>query len=339
MPAEIFRSDPSEIPTTLKEALVDALVNMTYAYVSGAGDIGKYLYGARPRTLLNSGFLLPEMDSGPGDEVTSPIWISSHGIQLQVASGTPGTICVTPMLSVYVRVLPREEDLKRANCRASFRLRDAVRDEVRAAIRTRLSAEWDKLKAQFKSRYKCPQWESIRKAIQEEIHSAHGIPKDLVVLDGDEEPRRENESNESAEGDADEGIVVGAATTVAINDLHFEDLSVPHKWQRLDISLPPLSFDPSLGAAVTQMAAEAHAVVMNRTIAEFLDAWSKDEDPQTGGKLWGYRSRLKIRPSQYHHWQTFLDGARQSELPCPRSRSAGICRLGRIGWIPPNSTF
>ncbi len=55
-----LRADPAEIPSTLKEAVVDSLLNLTYAQLSGQGGTGQYLFGARPRILLNSGFLLPQ---------------------------------------------------------------------------------------------------------------------------------------------------------------------------------------------------------------------------------------------------------------------------------------
>ena len=57
---EVCRVDPGLLPTSMKEAVVDALVNLTYAHASGAGSVGRYLFGARPRTVLNSGFILPQ---------------------------------------------------------------------------------------------------------------------------------------------------------------------------------------------------------------------------------------------------------------------------------------
>lgn len=56
MPNPIVRNDPQTLHSTLKEAVVDALLTMVHSEVSGAGRHGKYLYGARPRLLLNSGF-------------------------------------------------------------------------------------------------------------------------------------------------------------------------------------------------------------------------------------------------------------------------------------------
>ena len=118
-----LRANPTEINSTLKEAVVDSLLNLTYAQISGQGATGKYLFGARPRTLLNSGFLLPQRNPSGDDEVTSPIWVSSHGLQMQLNSSESSVITIQPNLCVYVRVLPREEDLKKPNCCPVFMLR------------------------------------------------------------------------------------------------------------------------------------------------------------------------------------------------------------------------
>ena len=37
------RIDPVEIPSTLKEAVVDSLLNLTYSQISGQGPTGQYL--------------------------------------------------------------------------------------------------------------------------------------------------------------------------------------------------------------------------------------------------------------------------------------------------------
>lgn len=260
MPSPVTRSDPSAISTTLKEAVVDSLVTMTHAQVSGAGEFGRVLFGARPRTLLNSGFLLPKPEVEGGDEVTSPIWISSHGLQVQVAADVSAVMTIQPKASVYVRILPREEDLRRPNCRPLFKLRQEVATELREAIKARLEIEWDKVKGAYTSRYKHPEWPRIREEIRAEIYKAKGVPKDLVQADG-EEPREDREEPESQPA-----LPAEAAAAVEIQDVHFEPLAVPHKWLRLDVPLPELTVDPSQGLAAVQQAAAAHADQMNRAM-------------------------------------------------------------------------
>jgi hypothetical protein len=309
MPNPITRSDPSRISTTLKEAVVDAIVTMTHSQISGAGEFGKVIFGARPRTLLNSGFILPNPEVDIGDEVTSPIWISSHGMQVQVAADVSGLMTIQPKASVYVRVLPREEDLRRANCRPFFKLRQEVATELREAIKVRLESEWEKVKGTYTSRYKHPEWARIREEVRAEIYKAKGVPKDLVQTDS-EEPSENTEASEVASS-----LSAEAAETNEVQDAHFEPLAVPHKWLRLDIPLPELTIDPSQGMAAVQQASAAHTEQMNRAISDFLAAWAASDDPEQGGKLWGYRSQLQVRASQYRKWSEFLETARKSTNP------------------------
>lgn len=172
--SEVCRVDPNALPTSMKEAVVDSLVNLVYAHVSGSGTVGKCLFGARPRTVLNSGFVLPQQSPAGDDEVTSPIWISSHGVQLQIERGVAAVLHVQPRLGVYVRVLPTLDDLKRPNCTAAFRLHSAVADEVKAERNAKLDEEWAKIKGAFTSRAKHPGWREIRERIVADIYAAKG---------------------------------------------------------------------------------------------------------------------------------------------------------------------
>ncbi|PPS23693.1 hypothetical protein BVY11_29300, partial [Pseudomonas amygdali pv. morsprunorum] len=232
-----LRADPAKVSSTLKEAVVDSLLNLTYAQISGQGSTGRYLFGARPRTLLNSGFLLPQRSQSGDDEVTSPIWISSHGLQMQLNAVASSVITVLPRLCVYVRVLPREEDLKRPNCRPVFMLRRAVVDEIRAERNRRLEEAWDKAKGTYSSKYKHPGWGAIRSSVVEEIYAAKGIPRDLLTSDFSHDSAEAGDIS-SAEMEAlgestTEGALVSPREALPIKDEHFEPLAVPHKWLRL----------------------------------------------------------------------------------------------------------
>jgi hypothetical protein len=253
---------------------------------------------------------LPELDAEGGDEVTSPIWISSHGLQIQVAAGIAGEIAVQPQVSVYVRVLPKEEDLARPNCRPNFRLRGDVAVTLKAALRARLDEEWEKVKGPYTSRFKHPEWNKIRETVRAEIYKSKGIPLSLVAIDNEEPTTEPVEAMGSEE--PLEAVEATVAAEVVIQDEHFEPMSVPHKWLRLDIPLPELRFDPSNSLATTEQSAVAHAALMNKAIADFLASWAMSKDPDHGGALWGYRSQLTVRPSQYKNWSEFLDSARKS---------------------------
>ncbi|MDO9506592.1 DEAD/DEAH box helicase family protein [Hydrogenophaga sp.] len=305
---EVTRIDPSKLSTTVKEAVADAIVNMTHAHVSGAGSVGKFLFGARPRTLLNSGFILPQLNATGGDEVTSPIWISSHGFQFQLGMHAVGTLKVQPSFAVYVRVLPREEDFRRPDCKLAIKLRREMHETLRTQRDQRLDEEWEKVKGAYPSRWKHPEWPAIKQRVVAEVHSAHGVPTDLRALESEEPSGDENESSE-------EGVEVGAESTLVLSDAHFQPMAIPHKWVRLPIQVPPLLLDAACSAEQLQAAVASHAVEMNATVRAALEAWRSSEESEEGGRLWGYRRGAEVQASQYRNWSAFLAQVRGSDLP------------------------
>ncbi|MGM8225055.1 DEAD/DEAH box helicase [Cellvibrio sp. ARAG 10.3] len=315
----IVREDPSKISSTLKEAVVDSILNLTYAQLSGQGPTGQYLFGARPRALLNSGFLLPQRNPSGDDEVTSPIWISSHGLQMQLNATSNSVITIQPQLSLYVRVLPHEEDLRRPDCRPVFMLRQAVIDELKAERNKRLDQEWEKARGTYASKWKHPGWLEIRQKVVDEVYAAKGIPRHLLTSDLPQEAT-ETEASRETEGD-ESGDTVKEAFPVAttgippIKDEHFEPLAVPHKWMRLEIELPVLEIDTSKSSIQLQRDADEHALRMNDAIVRRLNEWINSDEPGTGGMRWGYRRQLSIPASQYTNWSDFLDRVRNSGLP------------------------
>lgn len=318
MSQSILRADPAVIPSTLKEAVVDSILNLTYAQVSGQGPTGQYLFGARPRALLNSGFLLPQRSPSGDDEVTSPIWVSSHGLQMQLNATSLSVVTIQPQLSLYMRVLPREEDLKRPNCKLAFMLQKAMDDELKAERDKRLDEEWEKVKGSYTSKWKHPGWAEICKKVVDEVYSAKGIPRHLLTSDLPQEAT-EAEADLGAEGDAagetvTEAVLAPAAGMITIKDEHFKPLTVPHKWMRLEVELPALELDTVKSSDQLQHEVDDHAARMNEAIAKRLDEWTRSDDPETGGKIWGYRRQLTIPASQTSNWADFLDRVRKSNL-------------------------
>lgn len=319
MSMSVLRTDPAnpdEISSTLKEAVVDSLLNQTYAQLSGQGPTGKYLFGARPRALLNSGFLLPQRNITGDDEVTSPIWISSHGLQMQLNTVTSTVIKIQPQLSLYVRVLPNTEDLKRPNCRPVFLLRRSIVEEIKKERNQRLDDEWEKVKGTCTSKWKHPDWTSIRAKVIDDVYVAKGIPRNLLTTDG---TQKGTDIGDAINEDADiagesvmEGILVQASGELPIKDEHFQPLSIPHKWMRLEMQLPMLSLDTAKSRDELQHDLNDHAAQMNEAVAKRLQEWAQSGEPNMGGKAWGYRHNLMVPASQYHNWASFLDLARNS---------------------------
>ncbi|MDQ2151112.1 DEAD/DEAH box helicase family protein [Alcaligenaceae bacterium C4P045] len=320
MSQPVLRADPALVCSTLKEAVVDGLLNLTYSKLSGNGSSGQYLFGARPRALLNSGFILPQKNPTGDDEVTSPIWVSSHGIQMQLNTGTPSAVKVSPRFSIYVRALPREDDLKRPNCRPVFMLRQSVVAELKAERDKRLDEAWDKVKGEYTARWKHPQWAETKAKVVETIYAKKGIPHRLLTADLPQEIAEEDapvEANSAEDGAGEltkEGMAVPATSGLPIKDEHFEPLSVPHKWFRLEVVLPDLELDTAKSAGQLEHDIADHAAHMNAAVFKRLEDWVKSDDSETGGKAWGYRHDLQIPASQYTKWSEFLDRVRKSDL-------------------------
>ncbi|WP_447791359.1 DEAD/DEAH box helicase family protein [Pseudomonas farris] len=312
MSIPVLRTDPAKLSTTLKEAVVDSLLNLTYAQVSGQGPTGQYLFGARPRTLLNSGFLLPQKTPSGDDEVTSPIWISSHGLQMQLSATQSAVVTIRPKLSVYVRLIPKESDLQRPNCRPSFMLRTHVVQELREERNKRLDAEWEKVKGTYASRFKHPEWITIRERIVDEVYTARGIPRQLLTSIDVEEPSAIPDVDDTDTELSNEAVVATPTIALAIKDADFEPLAVPHKWMRIEIDLPDFVLDLSKSSGNLSEDTSDHATQMNEVIAERLKAWAESKDPETGGVFWGYRTKLEVPASQYKKWSDFLELARNS---------------------------
>src|SRR5262249_20543570 len=150
-----------------------------------------------------------------GDEVTSPIWVSAHGCDLQVAQRADAVIQLQPDFALYVRVLPTEDDVRRADCRPTFRLKRAVTLRMRQRRRELLDKRWEEVKGTYTSRSKHPDWTRIAEEVRRQVHEEMGIPLDLaqVGLPEDGEPVIEPD----AEGIA---VTVGRDPILA-NDEHF----------------------------------------------------------------------------------------------------------------------
>src|SRR5437016_4850893 len=100
--------NPRLIPDGIKEAVVDSLLNNLTARLAGEGEFARILYGGKPRGAIYTAFLLPTPpEERTGEEESSPICISAHGLDLQIHTAAAGSeLIVQPSGSVYVRILP-----------------------------------------------------------------------------------------------------------------------------------------------------------------------------------------------------------------------------------------
>jgi hypothetical protein len=296
----VVRSDPRAISDTLKEAVVDALLNTVTARLSGSGVYGKIVYGSKPRSQLASGFLLPLDRLTDGDEESASIRICSHGIDMLVAD-TNGSIQVQPHCAIYVRVFPTSQDiLAHPNCDPKFTLRKEVGRELRKKIRERSREAIEKLPF----RWKDPKWPEIELRIRREAYGELGIP---FAPDMTEETS-DDSSEEAEDSVPNNGVLVSGR--ISLPDNVATEAPIPQKWLRLNIDLPPLE----LTLANHAVAVEAGNQALRDAVSKQLAAWKEDKNPDSGGVLWGYRRTRKIRPSDVKNWDGFLAEVRASKL-------------------------
>lgn len=311
---QVKRVNPIDIHASLKEAVADSLLNVTYARISGGGHFGHVLYGGKPRRLLSSGFLLPAAETiGDADEVTSPIHISSHGLDFQISKSGKGRIAVKPNLSLYVRLLPNEDDLKRFECQVRFILTLEKQRELRELAWQLERERWEIEKSRYPDKRRHPEWQKIVDELRRKACQTLGLP----ILSGEAVPGQVDEKS-SADGSLNENVAAIATLPgvggIDMKDEHYREEKLPHKWLRLDVDLPALEFDPYSPSEERASAIAASEEAMRAAIEARLHGWAEDSDPHTGGKLWAFRRGLKLRPSHLRDWNKFLNDVRQNNV-------------------------
>jgi len=337
-----LRVNPHQIDSSLKEAVADSLLNILYSRVSGSDEYGRTIFGATPSKALVSGFLLPRRSINDGDEVTSPIWISGQGLDFQTSIDGAGKIWIHPKLSVYVRVLPTKHDVtERPECRLRPRMRRDVARKFQAAYREALNAAWEKIRGQYRSRYSCPEWEQVQADTLRKLREEFGLPPMTAIVPhfGAEEsletPLLSEESDDSEK--LSEVVLQNDQALFQLRDTDFEPIEVPLKWFRLDANLPVFELDIRAKSEERERAILLHEERMSKAINSLIQEWLEDDDPDTGGKLWAYRQRTRILPSEARDWEKFLMKARSSDAPpaVPNIKIKWDIEISR-DWIDPS---
>jgi hypothetical protein len=172
-----------------KEAVTDALVNLTVARCSGGGSFGLDVYGRLPQRAFVSGHLLPRFDETGLTDETDDIHISVIGLDFQVATGSTGVASAAPRFSVYVRVMPEWSEISddRLSLRPTFNIKPAIKKEIDREIGRRVKVAFDELGLGGKGKKSgLPvDWresQAKRRAIRHEIiktvYAENGLPSD-----------------------------------------------------------------------------------------------------------------------------------------------------------------
>lgn len=308
----ILSKSPRDIHPAYKEAVVDSLLNGLSARLAGRGDFYTVIYGAKPSAALMSEFIVPmPLDERGGDEEADPIRISAHGMDFQLRSAaTDSKLGVSLTGAVYVRILPAEDEVRPGGrLEATFPLTREARADIRAKVKDALG----KLVAELPGGKTHLEWAEKSYDVRKAVYESMGLPFDNRL---DRAPEEEEAEAEGAEGESSEGGEEGEALPVQevtvglITPDHLvDDIPPPPKWLRLELVLPSFEFTPATAEADAKKATD----VLNEAIAKQLADWAASSNPETGGKLWGYR-RTSVRPSDVRDWKSYLERVRASRL-------------------------
>jgi len=308
----ILSKNPRDIHPAYKEAVVDSLLNGLSARLAGRGDFYKVIYGAKPSAALISEFIVPTpAEERGGDEEADPIRISAHGMDFQIRSSATSTLLGVSLTgAVYVRILPNENDVKPGGrLEATFPLTREARTDIRTKVKDALS----KLATDLLGGKANPEWAAKSYEARKGVYESMGLPFDNRLDRAPAEGEIEAEGADSdSGGGGEEGEappVQEVAVGVATPDGLAEDIPPPPKWLRLELALPSFKFTPATAEADAKTATNA----LNEAIAKQLADWSASSDPETGGRLWGYR-RTRVRPSDVRDWNRYLERVRASGL-------------------------
>jgi len=294
-----------------KEGMVDALLNLTWQRVSGAGPQGGTVFGSKPSLRFVSGFLLPRFEETGQQDETSDIHISTHGLDCQIATKAEGNLVVNAAFSVYIRTLPSWDELTKPELELfpNPPLRRELEAEIRATMKDRMA---DALAAE---ETKPPEQRRKRRDLQQQIYREllgnHGVEvsTDNSVIDAGESPEEaaaapEVDSSDRGQPTGDNTrLVTQKGRYIFHNDDAAQEIDIPQKWHRLPIDLPPLSVELSDETAVRNAAA-AWTEQMRAVVLNAIEVWLASDE----GRNWAYRP-VNIKPSNIESeksWNDFL---------------------------------
>lgn len=307
-----LRSLPADIAANLedaKEGIVDALLNLTWQRVSGAGPEGETVFGTKPSLRFVSGFLLPRFEETGQEDETSDIHISTHGLDCQIAAMAKGNLVINVAFSIYIRTLPSWDELTKPELELfpNPPLRKDLEAEIRTVMRDRIAT------AMAAEETKPPEQRRKRRDLQQEIYrellANHGVEVSSgdSVIDAGESPveaaaASEVDSSDEEDVTAESARLVSQRGRYIFHDDHAaQEIDIPQKWTRLPIPLPPLSVDLSDPKAA-QDAADSWTQQMRATVVNTIAAWVASEK----GRNCAYRP-VNIRPSNIESEKTWND--------------------------------
>jgi len=308
---------PSANLDDAKEALVDALLNLTWQRASGYGPEGEVIFGTKPSLRFVSGFLLPRFEETGQEDETSDIHLSTHGLDCQIAASAKGSLDIGAKFSIYVRALPSWDELTNPELELmpNLPLRRDLEVEIREVMKGRMAAAMATEEA--KPAEERRQRRDMQQQIYRELLAERGVEvsADDPVADAGSTPESAEgsptpDSSEKDDAETDESRLVTKRGYVFHNDDAAQQVDIPQKWKRLPVALKVLSTDISDEQAV-QGAVDAWIRLMREAVVKTTAAWLETEE----GQNWAYRP-ADIRPSNIRSeetWNSFLAGLRATK--------------------------
>ena len=332
-------SQLAAIPQELKEAVCNALVNLTVARVSGSDFEGRILYGRTPRRSIVSGQLLPRFDPTGLDDETSDIRIAALGMDFHLDAHADDGATVTPRFSVYVRVLPDWSELadEALGLEVDFRIRPAVQDTIDNRIHQlrieRFTAagvatpDWPSLNPEQRQRVR-----SRRSEIQEEVRRQAYREQGITLEQGDEQLLVEDAPVDNAEAPPVPGQVPAANAEaqdapddqnarLRIGRLLQRGRTVPYalldpapappKWRRVDLTFEPFNWPLRADRATLETEAAAYSLAMRQRAVQQISDWINSEEGRR--EVW---RDIRVQPQDMaseQAWSAFR--ARATQVP------------------------
>lgn len=322
-----------DIDQELKEAVCDALVNLTVGRISGASPSGQVVYGTSPKRAVVSGHLLPRFDLlGQSDETTD-IRIAALGMDLQVDASSRARATLIPSFSVYVRVLPDWEEITDPDLdlEVEFRLRTAVQDEIDALFRQLRQQRF------AAAGVESPNWSTLTTEQRRDVRSRRDVILDEVRREAYAQRGIQLDQNdhgiirEAGDGEADDTSAVDDAAVepeqtearlrvdrliqggrVIPEDL-LEAARPPAKWIRIDLTLPPFTWSLGEDAQALETSLATYNAQLRQAVVDQVSL--RLQSPEGVQAAW---RDIRIQPADIASrdaWLAFRQ--RASALPVP----------------------
>ena len=330
-------SQLSAVPQELKEAVCNALVNLTIARVSGTDPEGQVLYGRSPRRSIVSGQLLPRFDPSGQDDETSDIRLAAFGMDFQLDANAGGSAAVALRFSVYVRVLPDWADLadEALGLEVDFKIRQSVQDTIdnriyqlrneRFAAAGVATPDWPSLNPEQRRQVRLRRAE-IQEAVRRQAYREQGIileqgDEQLLMQDAPDDTgdqgaaqnqlQSQNAQEQDATDDQDARLRIGRllqrGRTVPFGLL--DPASAPPKWRRVDLTFEPFTWSVRADRATLDTDLSTYNRAMRQSALWQISDWIGSE----AGRREVWRD-IRVQPQDVasaEAWSAFRDRAAQ----------------------------